>query len=650
MCARLSAHYLPATHSSGFDVRTMPNFSLAKIGVPLPDTPWAMALYDRDSAGLRLEEVRFQSTRGKAISCLFRQADWTRKAVGLKACAVGLLHCAASVEAASVHGRREEPLEVAASSSSANWLSALLTFYEEGVKAIRQGTPHPASRLLDLRERTAVQAKHSGLAEFMHVERHPRADDARKLSLHFGTSGCVAPRITIFIGSNGGEPRAERDEASLRELAARLVADTPRWTAEVHLAGAAKAHDPDPVPSHPAHWAAELYEDPAWRKVLAFQAQQLYAEAAKLADREWGAPHNAQLPVRRGLWAGKAAAAYRAQGRLARAAERGEEALRELERAVGDGAINAVEGRFLKSKAAFGLIIVREVMMKSDFAAALAQQTELLVEADELLVLPLPASQRLLLDEHRFNILRQRHECRRYLGRYEEALASASALERQYAKGSAGQTFCRIHQADNLRLLGRFDEARSILETMLKRTRDFSGDGPQASLLWRLATMQLAEGSPEAKATLAELSRFTETDERQNRWLSVYGELVLASAATDAPDQCLRRLSQAKKCGHSSATYRPLEYAYAELIRGELARAQGPPRAGRSAFAAALALFKKMRMPWGRLRAAIGLRLCGGHGPLSFADSAHSPLYRALMDAVAKPDSILPGALAWNLP
>ena len=627
----------------------MPIYSLAKVGVQLPDPPYVAALFHRDRDTLRLEEIRFQTSGdAKPISCPFPPKDWTRKNVGLRACAVAVLQSAARFEAAK-GGGGSDVLQVASASSRANWLATLLSFYEQGQKARRRGETHPAARLLDLRSASADAEKRSGVAELLHVERHPREDEPRRLTLQLESLGGGVPRISIYISSDDREPLPEADGARLGEWAAGLVADTPRWTTEVRLGHAAKSRVAAPV-TKLSDWIKDLEADPAWRRVLALQAQQLHGEAAKLADRELSAPRNSRRPERRGLWAGKAAAAYRAQGRLRRAAERGEQALREVDQAQRECILTAGEARFLKSKATFGLIIVREVMMKSDFASALGKQSALLVEADELLIQPLPPTLRLFLEEHHANILRQRHECRRYLGHYEEACASAAALERKYASGSAAQTFCRIHQADNLRLLGRFAEAREILESLLRRSREFTGDGAHASLLWRLATMQLAEGSSDASETLAELSRFTATDERQNRWLSVYGELVLASAAMSSAKECARRLGQARKCGHSTATYRPLEFAYAELIRGELARTRRQLQDGLSAFRGALALFKKMQMPWGRLRAAVGVRLCGGKATIASADAACSPLDKALSEAVQSRATIAFGALAWNLP
>ena len=346
------------------------------------------------------------------------------------------------------------------------------------------------------------------------------------------------------------------------------------------------------------------------RELVAYQGLKekgLYAACIEFAQPLSTVAAAANNYVESAEWKAREFSCLRSLGRLTEALRCGNEALALLDHAPATER-RRPEALLLALRLQFGVTIASVTMQAADFGAGLRAHRKNERQATEL---SRRFSDTTVGKEAKFYVLharRQQAECLRYLGRYSDALAAARELENAYPVGDAQPRFwARVYQADNLRLLGFFDEARDLLVSLeeiavLRRQQA----GPVA-VLWRRLAMESLADPAQVRAVAARLECALADESRGGLWGASYAHLALAADRVYDPARCQDHLEAFSRASEGSVYV--LEEGYAHLIRAEMERGRHHPAAACTAYKAAGRSFERGGVQWGTLRARIGIVL-----------------------------------------
>lgn len=387
------------------------------------------------------------------------------------------------------------------------------------------------------------------------------------------------------------------------------------------------------------------------RNYAALVSRGIYDDAAELASTALARAEQSADPSLMAHWADRTADAYRAMGVLRKASSYYARAWDHIQTAL-SRAPSDVGLRYQAAKTRFGQIMVDDFLIRGAFREALDRHSHLLVEAQRLKE---DADNEVLARDIQIrltHIRRQQAEMLRLLGRYNEALSLIREVLADYPPSFYEErAYSRLSEADSLRLSGKPAAAVEIYEELEQLARDRRLDGFLGAVLWRLCcTLPLVECGRSRGEAISEMRKLVEQHGERYRFAKIYCFLAEASGPVHDRRAALRLLDQAKKFGPIDANYLIMEYAHLELCRGEILRTS---QAGDAceAFEAAFHAYSRTECRWGQIRAWIGLQLTGMSSllPASLRSSLEGG-DRELLERFDQRHSFPLGTLSENLP
>jgi tetratricopeptide (TPR) repeat protein len=192
----------------------------------------------------------------------------------------------------------------------------------------------------------------------------------------------------------------------------------------------------------------------------------IYDNAAELASTTLARAEQSTEPSLMAHWADRTADAYRAMGVLRKASSYYARAWDHIQTALSITP-NDVRLRYQAAKTRFGQIMVDDFLIRGAFREALDRHSHLLVEAQRL---EEDADNEVLARDiriRRTHIRRQQAEMLRLLGRYNEALSLIREVLADYPPSFYEErAYSRLSEADSLRLSGQPDAAVEIYEEL----------------------------------------------------------------------------------------------------------------------------------------------------------------------------------------
>lgn len=342
----------------------------------------------------------------------------------------------------------------------------------------------------------------------------------------------------------------------------------------------------------------------------ALKERGLYREAAAYSKKQLRLALNGPSKFDAAWWASIQASDQRALGEIRtaiRTLEKAQSYIRDhlRQRPPSDAA------EVLQVKIEFGMTVAHRSMLNGDFMGALRTHNQLNRKARVLAKRAFDSRLQRTAREYALHTARQQAECLRYTGRYSRARRVAAKLETLYPPGDYIPKFwCQVYQADNLRLLGDFESASEILAALREQAAGGKRDVARISILWRLVALETVHATGAKDELLAETERMLEQP-AQNMLSRVYPNLALAAARFHEHNRATAYLRLASSAAQWSPREQLVEFAYSQMIRGEVARNARRVALARKMFKSALRCFEEAGVVWGKVRACIGLAECG---------------------------------------
>jgi hypothetical protein len=268
------------------------------------------------------------------------------------------------------------------------------------------------------------------------------------------------------------------------------------------------------------------------RDLVAYQALKekgLYEECIQIArPRSLEAAAEKRI-IEAAVWKAHEFSCLRSLGRLTDALHSGKDAMRILDQAT-QRQRNEPEALLLALRLEFGITITSVTMQGADFARGFAAHKKIEKRARALATRFSRVSAGKEASFYVLHARRQQTECLRYLGRYSEALETARLLEDAYPPGDAQPRFwTRIYQADNLRLLGRFDEARDLLVGLEAVASLRRQQASPLAILWRRLALESVAQPSKTQAVCKRIEHVLAAEDPGSLWGASYAHLALAS-------------------------------------------------------------------------------------------------------------------------